>query len=139
MDVFTKSTKYAIVALVELATRQGDRPLPIEELAGSCGVPQAFLAKLITQLVRQGILTSAKGKRGGVAFARPPAEISLADIVAAIEGPRFFEDCPFIPSSCSGRDDCPLASLWRPVRDRLNAFLRNTSLDQVARAKRSEK
>ena len=132
--MFTKASKYAILALVALAA-QGGGPVQIRTLAAVSGVPRPFLAKLIPHLVRAGIITSARGRRGGIAFARPPTGISLAQVIRAVEGERLFLDCPFTVSPCRGRRRCPLAPLWDPVREELVAFLEDTDLAQVARLK----
>ena len=132
--MFSKAAKYAVMALVELAA-QGDGPAQIRALAAASGVPRPFLAKLIPQLVRAGIITSTRGRRGGIAFARPPTGISLAQVVRAVDGDRVFADCPFSTAPCRGRDGCPLAPLWDPVREELVAFLEDTDLAQVARLK----
>jgi Rrf2 family protein len=134
--MFSRTAKYAIMALTELAA--GDRPLKIRELARAAEIPQAFLAKLIPPLVRAGIIVSARGKRGGLAFAHPPEEISLAEAIRAVEGDRLMLVCPFSLTPCGGQEDCPLAPLWDPVRQQVVAFLEVTSLAQVAERRKSE-
>ena len=132
--MFSRTAKYAILALVALAA-QGDGPVQIRTLAAASGVPRDFLAKLIPLLVRAGIITSTRGRRGGISFARPPTGISLAQVIRAVEGERVFADCPFSTAPCHGRRGCPLAPLWDPVREELVAFLEDTDLAQVARVK----
>lgn len=134
MNMFSRTAKYAIMALTELAA--GDRSLKIRELAQAAGIPQPFLAKLIPPLVQAGIITSTRGKRGGLAFAHPPEEISLAETIRAVEGDRLMLDCPFSLTPCGGQEDCPLAPLWDPVRQKIVAFLEATSLAQVAKRRK---
>ncbi|HIP99091.1 TPA: Rrf2 family transcriptional regulator [Candidatus Bipolaricaulota bacterium] len=133
--MFGKAAKYAVMALVELAAQGNGRPMPIRTLAAASHVPQPFLAKLVPQLVRAGIISSTRGKRGGIAFARPPEEISLAQVLRAVEGERLFTDCPFTTAPCGGNADCPLAPLWDTVRDEVVGFLECTSLARVAKLK----
>ncbi|MDY0392420.1 MAG: Rrf2 family transcriptional regulator [Candidatus Bipolaricaulis sp.] len=132
--MFSRTAKYAIMALTELAA--GDRSLKIRELAQAAEIPQPFLAKLVPPLVQAGIITSTRGKRGGLAFAHPPEEVSLAEAIRAVEGDRLMLDCPFSLTPCRGQEDCPLASLWDPVRQRVVAFLEATSLAQVAQRRK---
>lgn len=132
--MFSRTAKYAIMALTELAA--GDRSLKIRELAQAAGIPQPFLAKLIPPLVQAGIITSTRGKRGGLAFAHPPEEISLAETIREVEGDRLMLDCPFSLTPCGGQEDCPLAPLWDPVRQKIVAFLEATSLAQVAKRRK---
>ena len=124
------STKYAVIALGELARRQGF--VSITSLSETTGIPPAYLGKLVSLLVRHGLLVSARGRGGGVSLAKPAEEISLRDIILAVEGPRALQDCPFEPEPCPGDPECPLFPVWDPLRDRIIAFLEETSLAEVA-------
>ncbi|HAF71229.1 MAG: Conserved predicted transcriptional regulator [Acetothermia bacterium 64_32] len=134
--MFSKTAKYAVLALVALAGWGDGYPVQVKRLATASGVPRPFLAKLVPQLVRAGILSSTRGKGGGIAFSRPPEEITLAQVIRAVEGERLMLDCPFSPHPCRGREDCPLAPLWDPVRQRVVAFLETTSLSQVSKRRK---
>lgn len=70
--MFSRTAKYTIMALTELASSEGDCPVRIRELAQVAGIPQAFLAKPIPPLVRAGILAQSRGKWGSLALAYPP-------------------------------------------------------------------
>jgi len=128
--LYSLTTKYAVIALVELASRDG--PTPVREIAKARRVPPHFLAKLIPPLVRGGILSSTRGKNGGVSFARDPDEVSLADVVRVIEGDGYFRECVFELFPCGGREDCPLHDLWDPLRDEIARFLEDTTIKDVA-------
>lgn len=125
----TLSTKYAILALEELARRGS--PASVQELASAADIPQAYLGKLVPILVRVGILQTQRGRGGGVALARPPQEITLREIIEAVEGPAALQDCPFEVSPCRGNPKCPLYPVWDPLRDRIVGFLSQTSLAEV--------
>ena len=87
MISITTKSPYALSALVELS-RLGDRgPVPIAELARRRGIPVQFLEQLFALLRRAGILRSQRGVRGGYAFARPPAEITVLEVVDLLDGP----------------------------------------------------
>lgn len=133
--MFSKTAKYAIIALVNLAAQGNGSPIQVRTLAAASGLPRPFLAKLIPPLVRARIITSTRGKGGGIAFARPPQEITLAQVIRAVEGERLFTGCPFFPEPCGGKPTCPLAPLWDRVRDEVIGFLERTSLAQVAELK----
>ncbi len=130
MVLYSLTTKYAVIALVELASRAG--PVPVRYIAGSRGIPPHFLAKLIPPLVRAGILRSARGKNGGISFARDPSEVSLADVVRVIEGEDYFRECVFEIDRCDGDPNCPLHDVWDPLRDEIIRFLRQTTVKDVA-------
>ena len=130
--LYSLTTKYAVIALVELARQSSDRPVLVKNLAAKKEIPAAFLAKLVPPLVRAGILSSTRGKNGGISFARSPHQTSLADVVRTIEGDNWFRECVFELSPCDGRLDCALHSVWDPVRDQIIAFLERTTIGTVA-------
>ena len=128
--LYSLTTKYAVIALIELAAHPG--PVPVREVAAARGIPPHFLAKLVPPLVRAGILSSTRGKNGGVSFARDPGEVSLADVIRVLEGDGYFRECVFELDRCDGDPSCPLHDLWDPLRDEITEFLRNTTVKDVA-------
>ena len=86
MSVTTKSP-YAIKALTELATIGAEHPIPIGELARRRDIPVQFLEQLFAVLRRAGVLRSQRGVKGGYSFARPPADITVLEIVELLDGP----------------------------------------------------
>ena len=93
---------YAVVLMTAAARRPGGARLSATELAAETGVPLPTAQKLMGQLAASGLLSSARGVSGGFALSRPAAEISLADIVEAVEGPIAMTICS------EGRSDCAL-------------------------------
>jgi Rrf2 family protein len=81
----TSKSRYAVVALAELA-RSGDQPVPIATLAERRGMPVQFLEQLFSTLRRSGLLESHRGVKGGYTLARPPEEITVLDVVQALDG-----------------------------------------------------
>src|SRR6201992_1798219 len=81
----TSKSRYAVVALAELA-RSGERPVPIKELAERRDIPEQFLEPLFSTLRRAGLLTSHRGMRGGYTLSRPPEEITVLEVVQALDG-----------------------------------------------------
>ncbi|HEC62861.1 MAG TPA: Rrf2 family transcriptional regulator, partial [Candidatus Acetothermia bacterium] len=110
--MFSKAVKYTLTALIQLVTHTPQTQL--RSLAATAHVPYPFLAKLVPTLVQAGILSSSRGKGGGVRLARPPAEISLLQVIQAVDGNRILTDCPFHPRPCPGNPYCPLRELWDP-------------------------
>src|SRR5688500_2424127 len=86
LSITTKSP-YAIRALTELARIGGDDPVPIGELARRRAIPVQFLEQLFAVLRRAGILRSQRGVKGGYAFARPPGDVTVLEIVELLDGP----------------------------------------------------
>src|SRR5215218_600563 len=80
-------TDYALRAAVELAAAEGDAPVKGEQLATTQSIPLRFLENILLQLRHAGIVESRRGAEGGYRLARPAAEITLADVIRAIDGP----------------------------------------------------
>jgi Rrf2 family transcriptional regulator, cysteine metabolism repressor len=81
----TSKSRYAVVALAELA-RSGAAPVPIGQIAERRGMPVQFLEQLFSTLRRAGIVTSHRGAKGGYTLARPPEEITVLEVVQALDG-----------------------------------------------------
>ena len=85
-------------------------------------------------MVRKSLLTSAKGRGGGFALARPPAKISLYDIVAVVDGIDGLESCAVGMAQCSDRQPCPMHQYWEPIRGKIKDFLVETTLQHMAKS-----
>ncbi|MCB0827754.1 MAG: Rrf2 family transcriptional regulator [Solirubrobacterales bacterium] len=81
----TSKSRYAVVAMAELA-RSGDRPMPVKELAERRDIPDQFLEQLFSTLRRSGLLSSHRGSKGGYTLSRPPEEITVLEVVQALDG-----------------------------------------------------
>jgi Rrf2 family transcriptional regulator, iron-sulfur cluster assembly transcription factor len=135
--IFSSGTEHAMRGLSEMAARGTQGRVMVEELAARVDVPRDFLAKVFQRLARAGILASAKGRGGGFALARPAHEISLMDIVAALEGPGHMDRCVVGIATCDERTACPLHDLFRPIRQRLKDYLATTTLADLGASLRS--
>jgi Rrf2 family protein len=100
----THLADYAVVLMTAAARRPAAARLSATELSAETGVPLPTAQKLMGQLAMSGLLTSVRGAGGGFALARPAAEISLADVVEAVEGPISMTVC----SGHEGPSDCAL-------------------------------
>jgi len=125
-------TDYALRAAVELAAAPEGTPVKGERLSASQSIPLRFLENILLQLRHAGIVESRRGAEGGYRLARPPAEITLADVIRAIDGPlagvsgRRPETLDF-----KGHSE-PLREVWVAVRASLRGVLENVSLADVA-------
>lgn len=136
--LYSNAAEYAIRALTQLALSEGEsgqpRPRPVKELAEREGIPQHFLGKVFQTLVRAGILSSLRGPHGGFALARPAAQITLYEIVQAIDGTDPLERCVIGLAGCSDAHPCPHHARWKPVRDQIRQYLQGTTLADLAHA-----
>lgn len=131
--IFTTTTEYAIRGLAELAGRAGDgRSMMLDELVSDTSLPRDFLAKVFQRLVKAGLLRSAKGRGGGFALGRPANEITLKDIVEAIDGPLTFDRCAVGLDKCSDQQPCPQHDLYKPIRQRIKEYLQTTTVADLS-------
>ena len=130
--IYSRSAKCAVLACMELAARRVDRPVRIDQIAASIGISRHFLAKLVQSLVRAEVLISKKGRGGGIQFARSPSQLSVMQVVRAIDGPQVLQDCIFGLDGCDGTRDCAVHPLWGPIREQIVTFLLDTTIAGLA-------
>jgi Rrf2 family protein len=99
----TQATVYAAHALTYLASHEGDRPLASHLIARASGIPELFLLKVLKSLVQAGLLHSMRGPNGGYRLARKPKDISLLEVMEALEGP-WQGQAPFESKGAGGLD-----------------------------------
>ena len=136
--IFSSATEYAIRGVSELAARNVGGTVLLDELVAGTGLPRDFVAKIFQKLVRAGVLRSAKGRNGGFALARPAHEISLMEIVEAVEGPQLMDACVVGLERCNDHMPCAQHDLYKPIRQRLTDYLRTTTLADMAASLRSK-
>ena len=134
----TTRTRYAIRALYHLAFHRAGQATQAKEIAEVQKIPLRFLEQILQDLRRAGVIEARRGPRGGYALARPPAEISMADVLRAVRGP--LEELLGVEDpaeSASGTNDVP-ALVWGEVGSRLIDVLQQSTLaDFIARAESS--
>src|SRR3954470_2420799 len=129
----SKKADYALIAMKHLALR-GDRgSSSAREIAGLYDIPIELMAKVLQRLVRRGLLASQQGTRGGYQLARMPAQISVADVIQAIDGPVTVTACSTDEgSSCEQFAKCNVRDpLWR-VRERILSALGECTIAELA-------
>ena len=119
MLVITSKSPYAVRALAELARRGGSTPVPIGEIARARDIPPQFLEGLFATLRRAGILQSQRGVKGGYQFARPPADVTVLEIVELLEGEL-------------GTDAVASGSVWQEAVEATKGVLAGTTIADVA-------
>ena len=137
---FGVGVDYSLKALLMLADRYPSaQPLRVEEIAAVQGVPENYLRRLLIELKRGGLVLSQKGPSGGYMLARPPARITMADVVEIIEGDYTPVECleDGANSFCPRDSGCPMRDVWRDVRDAVVGILRSTTLQSLADRRKS--
>jgi Rrf2 family transcriptional regulator, cysteine metabolism repressor len=137
--MFSTKAEYGVRVMVELARRAGAEPIPLAEIASHDGLPLAYLEHLVARLRKADLVTSRRGSRGGYMLARPATEITMAEVVEALEGSIAPIECiseaadgSIVCSRESGRAGsqsiCPTKLLWTRVRFSIVTTLRETTL-----------
>jgi Rrf2 family protein len=107
-----RQTDYAARLVLHLASLGNDASASIAEIAEHRLLPVPFVRRMVARLVAAGILKTTRGAKGGVQLGRPSAEISLGDLVQAMEGPIALNDCVHLPDACPFRRNCPVQKAW---------------------------
>jgi Rrf2 family transcriptional regulator, cysteine metabolism repressor len=131
---FGVGVDYSLKALLLLAERySASLPVRVEEIADSQGIPENYLRRLLIELKRGGLVASQKGPSGGYMLARPPARITMAEVVEIIEGDYTPVECLEDSSATCPRDQpCAMRDVWREVRDSVNGILRGVTLQTLS-------
>src|ERR1700681_2278317 len=140
--MFSTKAEYGVRVMVELARRAGEEPVPLAEIAAEDGLPLAYLEHLVARLRRAGLVDSRRGSRGGYLLARPPGEITMAEVVEALEGSIAPIECISQAADgsivCARESDpghvCPTKLLWTRVRFAIVHTLQETSLADLVLA-----
>jgi Rrf2 family protein len=128
VNISAKS-RYAVRALVELAEREETapgRPVRLGDIAGSRDIPPQFLEQLFSSLRRAGLLRSHRGASGGFSFARRPDEVSVLEVVEALDGLLSPATCT--QGECDRLDGCGAAGVWIEARQALENVLGRTTI-----------
>jgi Rrf2 family protein len=129
----TRQADYAVRAVMYLAQLGPNEKASTSQIAEEKDIPLSFLAKIIAQLSVAGLLQTMRGARGGVTLARAPQEISLLEVVEAIDGPIMLNECVNGSFECS-QIDCPMHTIWVEAQENLVERLRSTHFGQFVTA-----
>ena len=135
--MLSQKAKYAVKALLVLARAKKGELVQVNEIAEQQNIPKKFLDLIFFELRRHGLIQSTRGREGGYALSMPAADISVASIVRAVDGPlaplpcasvNFYRRC----ADCDDERTCEVRRLMREVRDAASVILDNTSLAEAA-------
>lgn len=126
----TRQADYAVRAVLYLAKIGSERRAATSQIAQEQQIPPSFLAKIVSQLSVAGLLQTSRGARGGVSLARAPEQISVLEVVEAIDGPILLNECVSASGVCTFGDDCPMRPLWCDAQAQLVERLRSTTFDR---------
>jgi len=124
-------SRYAVVGLSFLASRP-DAIFEVSQVAEGAALPAPFLAKIFGKLTHQGILHSHRGKERGYSLAHAASDITLKEILEAVDGADIFQRCIFWSETCDEADPCPLHDTWTSLKAQISEKMATTSLADVS-------
>jgi len=128
----SSKSRYALMALVELdlRTRGRARPVRLNDLAGERAIPEQFLEQLFAGLRRAGLVTGHRGVGGGFTFARRPDQLTVLDVVQALEGMPEWDGC--ITPGCDVEEHAGAGAVWRAAGAAYEGVLARTTVSDLA-------
>lgn len=133
----TRQADYALRTIIYLSRLAPDEKAPTSIIAKKQHIPSSFLAKIISQLSVAGLIHTARGAHGGVSLAKNPKEISVLEVIEAIDGPVMLNECTTNPGICPFTDDCPMRVVWCDARKDLLEKLETITFEQFSNGKQA--
>ena len=134
----TRQADYAVRAVLHLSQLGPDQRAATSQIAQEQQIPPSFLAKIVSQLSVAGLLQTSRGARGGVSLAKTPEEISLLEVVEAIDGPILLNECVANDGVCQFGDTCVMRPIWCDAQADLVARLKKTTFDSFLKEENTE-
>lgn len=130
---YSQATDYALHAMLYLVTAASDKPVGVQLLAEKLGVSQTYLSKMMTKLVKAGLIQSAPGANGGYRLRRKSEEISFLDIIHAIEGTASLFEC-----SLDHGSECLIQQVVIDAERQMEQYLKNKKIADLAKTMKTE-
>ncbi|MEJ5185847.1 MAG: Rrf2 family transcriptional regulator [Candidatus Geothermincolales bacterium] len=125
--------RYAVRALLDLAmNQQGDRPVYLKDVARRQGISERYLEQVLIPIRAAGLVRSTRGVKGGYLLTRPPAEITVLEIVEAAIGKLKLVECVEDESFCPRRQECVVSGLWKEATEAMRKALAAKTLADLA-------
>jgi Rrf2 family protein len=132
MKLSTK-IRYGARAMLELASRYGEGPIELKEIARKQDISIKYLEQVIIPLRTAGLVKSVRGSKGGYSLARPPSAVCLNEVVETLEGPINLVDCITDPGACKRSSGCVTRDIWGEVSAALQGVLKSITLEEMVR------
>lgn len=131
----SKRGRYGVLALQDLANEYGTGPVALKSIAQRQGISENYLEQLMGAMRKAGFVKSIRGAQGGYMLAREPREITIGEIIVAMEGPIAFADCMLMEGDasalCEKAGCCSRRSVWDKIGSRINDVLNSITLEEL--------
>jgi Rrf2 family iron-sulfur cluster assembly transcriptional regulator len=129
----SRESEYGIQGLIHLAQQPAGTVMQLAAIAEAHGLPQSFLAKIFQKFTQYGLVRSFRGATRGYTLDRAAGDITLKEVLEAIEGPGLFERCIFWSHRCAEDNPCILHEGWKQIKPKLTAMMEVTTLQDLVR------
>jgi Rrf2 family protein len=127
----TRAGEYAVRCVLYLAAQRPGGVCNRKVIAKAMDIPDQFLGKIAQQLAHAGLIEVVQGSKGGLRLVRAPDKISLLDVVEAVIGEIFLNDCILRLDSCTRSNSCAAHSVWEKARNQLRATLSDATFARL--------
>jgi len=128
----TRGGEYAVRAMTYLARFPEGHVASLRDIGQAQEIPESFLAKILQSLVHAGLAVSQRGAHGGFALARPSEQITMRDVIEAVDGPISVNLCTLDPEDCQRSDTCEVHKVWLRAQEQLMDVLGGVTLQSLA-------
>jgi len=129
----SKAAEYSIRGIMHLSLKAEGETCGIDEIAKAQDVPPAYLAKLFQSLAKKGFVKSFRGIEGGFVLEKRPEDISLLDVIEAMEGHIYLNDCLIREGYCPKDNVCPVHNVWKEAQKRFIDYLKGCTFEYLAK------
>jgi len=129
--LYSKGCQYALRALTFVVAETDKERFQAKDICERAEIPESFTRKVFQSLVQGGFLNAHRGPGGGYSLKRAPSEITLLEVIRAVEGEDTFDHCVLGFTECGSAQPCPLHEVWIGSREMLIKHLSSTTLDQM--------
>jgi Rrf2 family iron-sulfur cluster assembly transcriptional regulator len=127
----TRAGEYAVRCILYMSGREKKQVISRRDISAKMDIPDQFLGKIAQQLARSGFLEIVQGSKGGYRLLMKPEKITLLDVVEAVSGEIFLNDCIMNPDSCTRSSSCAVNAVWEKAREQLRATLKDATFDKL--------
>lgn len=132
--LISRTGQYAIQALVYIGLQGAGAFINVLDLARNLDVPAAYLAKVLQELGRHGLVSSIRGRSGGFGLVVSPEKISLMQVLSLVEGEKFHHECLLGLKQCGDDTACPMHGAWKPIKTEILEVLESQTIATLALA-----
>ncbi len=130
--MLSRKADYGVRAMIDIARQSPTTRTVVADVAKRQNIPAFYLAKIVPHLARAGLVRTSLGASGGIALAAPADQISLLQIIEAIDGPFALNRCSVEPSECEHHATCSACAVWCHAQSEVNRILAETRVSDLA-------